>query len=147
MEEKTFYDVHLHAFNLSHPYLRAFIRRFNIHLILPLASVLGWFSFIPFIRNKLDSAMNLLAVMEDDIDSVFLLLENCLREDGLLDNEGLHIGGTTYKKVVLTLRIQAYEKGPGYSLQLSLQETHTPAGDRCIQRGYLLSPVCFQGQA
>ncbi|MFC1948053.1 amidohydrolase family protein [Chloroflexota bacterium] len=102
MEEKTFYDVHLHAFNLSHPYLRAFIRRFNIQLILPLATVLGWFSFIPFIRNKLDGAMNLLAVMEDDIDSVFLLLENCLREDGMLDNNGLHIGGTTYKKVVLT---------------------------------------------
>ncbi len=26
----TFYDIHLHAFNLSHPYLRAFLDRFDI---------------------------------------------------------------------------------------------------------------------
>jgi len=28
-DESTFYDVHMHAFNLSHPYLLAFVRRFK----------------------------------------------------------------------------------------------------------------------
>jgi hypothetical protein len=40
--------------------------------------------------------------MENDTGSYFLLLENCLRENGMLDNEGLHIGGELYSKVVLT---------------------------------------------
>ncbi len=104
MEEKTFYDIHLHAFNLSHPYLRAFIRRLNFTTYLALAPLLGW--LLPLgarlFKKKIGNAMNLLAVMEDDIDSVFLLLENCLRENGLLDNDGLHINGITYPRVVLT---------------------------------------------
>ncbi len=104
MEEKTFYDIHLHAFNLSHPYLRAFIRRFNVWLFLAFTPIVA--GLLPLLRGvikkKLSSAMNLLAVMEDDIDSVFLMMENCLREDKLLDKDGLHIDGTTYKKIVLT---------------------------------------------
>lgn len=106
MEEKTFYDIHLHAFNLSHPYLRAFVRRMNISNYLVLMPFISW--LLPLavklkcVKKKVANVANLLAVMEDDIDSVFLLLENCLRENKLLDNDGLHIGKETYKKVVLT---------------------------------------------
>lgn len=116
MPGKTFYDIHMHAFNLSHPYLGAFIRRFKLGLFLAtsplITAVVLLIMRLPrwpiirlpadWIRNKFSQIKNLLAVMENDIGSVFLLLENCLRENGMLDNEGLHIGGNTYTRYVLT---------------------------------------------
>jgi len=52
--------------------------------------------------------------MENDAGSYFLLLENCLRENGMLDNQGLHIGGEIYSKIVLTpLMIDFGYKGYG----------------------------------
>ena len=41
MSEKTFYDVHMHAFNLSHPYFRAFVNRFNLRLLLAFAPIIA----------------------------------------------------------------------------------------------------------
>lgn len=104
MKDKTFYDIHMHAYNLSHPYLRAFIMRFNFGLFLAFTPFVA--PLLPFLgkifKKKIGCLMNLLAVMEDDIDSIFLLLENCLRENKMLDNDGLHIGGNTYEKIILT---------------------------------------------
>jgi predicted TIM-barrel fold metal-dependent hydrolase len=103
---ETFYDIHMHAMNLSHPYLLAFIRRLNIHQILvfnailsPLASLLLGMNL-----NKID---NILAVMENDLSSFFLLIEDYLKEKGgnkspLLSYGKLHIGGNVYSKIVLT---------------------------------------------
>ena len=118
MSEKTFYDIHLHAFNLSHPYFRAFISRFNFRFLLvltpivaPIVTILVTVATnIPGLRRILfkkgidivNRMKNLLSVMENDAGSYFLLLENCLRENGMLDNQGLHIGGETYSKCVLT---------------------------------------------
>jgi hypothetical protein len=117
MDENTFFDIHMHVFNLSHPNISAFIKRFNPNTYMSFgilaAPVVGFLSLIahvpPFkqliggwVDKKFGKIKNLLAVMEDDTDGVFLMLENCLREEGLLDNNGLHIDGRTYSRVVLT---------------------------------------------
>ena len=98
MNGKTFYDIHVHAFNLSHPYFGAFIKRFNLPLIIaftpylaPLVAVfVAALMHVPILRsfiaakieNKMNQIKNLLSVMENDVGSLFLLLENCLRENG-----------------------------------------------------------------
>jgi len=112
MTEDTFYDIHMHAFNLSHPYFRAFIKRFKIDWLLVGVAIVSVFTLVPGIRQMILSFVdrilrrirNLLSVMENDIGSFFLLTENCIREkeNPLLTNDGLHIGGKTYARVVLT---------------------------------------------
>ena len=113
VEEDTFYDIHMHAFNLSHPDLRAFIKRFarNIiwmQLLTIVAAVVPFLATLPIIgrliRRMLKRILNLLAIMDRDIGSFFLTTEDCIREPAnrLLDNNGLHIGDNTYKRLVLT---------------------------------------------
>ncbi len=106
----------MHAFNLSHPYLGAFIARFNAGLLLAFSPLIAPIALLimrlprwpvlrlpaDWIENKLNLTKNLLAVMENDIGSVFLLLENCLRENSMLNNVGLHVGDNTYTRYVLT---------------------------------------------
>lgn len=105
MKEK-FYDIHMHAMNLSHPYLLAFIRRLNIHQILVFNAILGPFASLVLGMN-LNKINNILAVMENDIGSFFLLIEDYLKEkekgkSPLLSYGKLHIGGNVYSKIVLT---------------------------------------------
>lgn len=114
MDEITFYDVHMHAFNLSHPYLLAFIRRFKGKLgtLLFFSPVIPLFTKVPdlwpaaasFMESKIGVAKNLLSVMENDIGSFFLLIENCLREgkDPPLRDDALRIGDRTYERIILT---------------------------------------------
>ena len=99
MAEKTFYDVHTHAMNLSHPYWLAFIQRFKIDKML----FLGPFASL-FMGEKINNTKNLLSVMENDIGSYFRLMEKCLREEEnpLLKDGELQIGGSAYNKIVLT---------------------------------------------
>lgn len=104
MNNKTFYDIHMHALNLSHPYLLAFIQRLKIHQILILNSILGPVASY-FIGQNFNKIKNLLAVMENDIGSFFLMIEDYLKKDNgsLLVSEGkLNIDGNLYDKVVLT---------------------------------------------
>lgn len=104
MKEKTFYDIHMHAFNLSHPYLLAFIQRLKIHQILVLNSLLGPVASL-LIGQNLNKIKNMLAVMENDIGSFFLLMEEYLKRDSktpLLIDGKLQIGGNVYSKIVLT---------------------------------------------
>ena len=113
-DESTLYDVHMHAFNLSHPYLLAFVRRFKGKLgallcfspTLPLLAKAPdlWPAAASFMESKIDVAQNLLSVMENDIGSFFLLIENCLREgkDPPLRGDGLHIGDRVYERIILT---------------------------------------------
>jgi hypothetical protein len=106
MADKTFYDIHLHTMNLSHPNLRAFIQRFKLtHRWLLLLAPLA----IPFVERKMITIKNLLSVMENDIGSFLLLMEDCLKGKYLkgvgtpLWQEGkLKIGGNVYTKIVLT---------------------------------------------
>ncbi len=98
---KRFYDIHCHAMNLSHPNLLAFIRRYNLSIILMAASLLG--PVAPFLLgNRLHKVHNLLSLMENDIGSLFLSLENCVVESPLFKKGWLDIAGSKYDKIVLT---------------------------------------------
>jgi hypothetical protein len=120
-QNDTFYDIHMHAFNLSHPSFNAFIKRIKISafplligvLLSPLLMLLlPFLLFLPalprvisyFTDRLLSKVRNLLCVMESDIGSFFLIIENCLRESSnpILKSDGLHIGDMTYQKIVLT---------------------------------------------
>lgn len=115
--EKTFYDIHMHALNLSHPNFLAFVRRLGIPpkstlmlRILGIASAIVPSLLLSLIERGMLKAENLLAVMENDIGSFFLLMEKDLTGDypkkgagsHLLENGQLHVGGNTYSKIVLT---------------------------------------------
>ena len=114
MQEDTFFDAHMHAFNLSHPYFLAFIRRYkgNVLALLVVAGLASIVAHIPvvgrpvrdFLERFVRRITNLLAVMENDIGSFFLLTEDCLREEEnpLLTDEGFRIGDGTYSRIVLT---------------------------------------------
>ena len=114
MSENVFYDIHMHAFNLSHPYFGAFVKRFKWSMILTFVPIGALFitivTHIPiasrffgvWLTNKKNQLLSLLAVMENDVGSLFLLMENCLRENEILDDEGLHIAGKTYSTCILT---------------------------------------------
>lgn len=51
MSGKTFYDIHIHSMNLSHPYLLAFIQRINLDKILFLNSIPVIGSLISFFAS------------------------------------------------------------------------------------------------
>lgn len=98
MSEAKFYDAHCHIMNLSHPNLMAFIQRLNLPLIMLLAPVLPFLLYRNYNKIK-----NLLAVMENDPGTLFLIMERFLLEDeGLWENGSLKIGGNLYSKMVLT---------------------------------------------
>jgi predicted TIM-barrel fold metal-dependent hydrolase len=110
MEDRKFYDIHTHAMNLSHPYLLPFVQRLKIDQLLLLSSLLSllWIIGRPITRlvieKKLNRVKNLLSVMENDIGSFFLMVEQYLKEDQSLwgKGRGLNIGGNSYQKIVLT---------------------------------------------
>lgn len=177
MEEKTFFDAHLHAFNLSHPSFSGLVSRL-LHdlpkvvlkrqdvshplLMLTLLS-LGILLAIPFVvvglvllavclvpvyaipylrkrvrswgksvfgavKHRLGKVMNLLFVMENDIGSMFLLVENCLRDPHslMLCGEGLHIGSERYTRIVLTPLMMDF----GY-------KSRTPRGDGSSKKKWI----------
>lgn len=76
-------------------------------------------------KKILQCVANLLVVMENDIGSTFLLLENCLREpeNPLLAGHELRVGGATYSKIILTPLMMDF----GY-------KGNRPAGEGRIRR-------------
>ncbi len=100
-EKKYFYDIHCHAFNLSHPNLMAFAKRINLHAYLFLNAVPGLSTVLsPFLSGKIDRLMNLLSIMENDLGTYFLLME---QDAAALLTEGkLKIDNYAYDKIVLT---------------------------------------------
>lgn len=103
MKKKKLYDIHCHAMNLSHPYFLAFIRRYNLSFLLTLNSVFGPISSL-FIGKQMNKIQNLLSVMENDVGSIFVLMENCIKEckPSIVKNGKIIIGGNEYSKIVLT---------------------------------------------
>ena len=85
---ETFYDIHCHAMNMSHPCMIAFmtrcVRALREITLKELMSSINSLTKIKIIRELFEiagsykEAKNLLAVMENDAGSVFLLMENCL---------------------------------------------------------------------
>jgi len=114
---KTFFDIHCHAMNMSHPCISAFIKRFTGELreitVRRVINSIDSLSKIKVIREFFDmlgsykEAKNLLGVMENDCGNLFLLMQDCLYgkygfTPALLTENGLLIDGETYKKMVLT---------------------------------------------
>lgn len=97
-----FYDIHCHAMNLSHPNLIAFISRTKLHKYLfwnsvPLVNLL----FSGILTKKLSSVMNLLSVMENDMGTMFRMMEEDIKP--ICDKEGrLVVGEYAYNSIVLT---------------------------------------------
>ena len=86
MPLKKFYDIHMHAFNLSHPSLLPFITRLNLSTYLSLNSIPGVGVIVSrILKSKMSSIINLLAVMERDMGDYFLVMENDLKP--LLNNK------------------------------------------------------------
>ena len=71
-KERTFFDIHLHAMDLSHPNLMAFLKRKNSWLGLKM--IFGGLAE-PFIKEKKLKFVNLLSVMENYIEDYFCLME------------------------------------------------------------------------
>ncbi|MDQ2086866.1 amidohydrolase family protein [Herbivorax sp. ANBcel31] len=128
--KKYFYDIHCHAMNMSHPNFLAFIKRFedmvfkdtdkflkSNRLILLLAANFLLIKFLFFkkfdyknlvkilkktgVDKYPDRAKNLLAAMENDTGSFFLLMEECLM-DNLVKNRKLIIDNKEYDKIIIT---------------------------------------------
>jgi len=98
----------MHAMNLSHPNLLAFLSRVNLWPLLFAGSFLA--PLITLIaREQMARATNLLAVMENDLAGFFLLLEYALSHwsstsghPPLIDDGMLQLGEDRYDRLVLT---------------------------------------------
>jgi len=134
----TFFDSHLHAFDLTHPDYLAFVRRFTLRpLLVALASSVGWLAaalasalrltprlrerLMDWIDRRLLRIRNLLAVMQYDLGAQFLLLEDDLRKgDAPLLRQGkLQIAGHTYTSIVLTPLMMDFDPEDPDDLRLS----------------------------
>ncbi|MCE1253996.1 MAG: hypothetical protein LWX83_10670 [Anaerolineae bacterium] len=102
MGGRKFYDIHCHAFNLSHPAFLPFIKRLGVDRYLFLNSIPGINFFMSrFAGDKMNDIERLLAVVENDIGDFFLMLEN-VDVLPLLSDGKLLIGSYDYEKMVLT---------------------------------------------
>lgn len=108
--ENMFCDVHVHAMNLSHPNLIAFLKRTNLKCYMNLL-------FLPFIggwlaRKNYTEVMNLISVMENNIGEFFLIMEE---EYIKLQTDGkLHIKGKRFQKIIITPLVMDFgDKGLG----------------------------------
>ena len=108
----TFYDIHCHAFNLSHPSLYGFLenlRHSNAGDLLKEVFTLSEFMPIRNLATTRRHLRNLLAVMEHDVGGMFLLMEDDLsgkfrsaRDTAFLHDDVLSIGGNSYDRIILT---------------------------------------------
>ena len=142
---RRFFDSHLHAFDLTHPNLIALLSRFTYKpLVAKLVSGVALFlTNAPFVSDRFAEwfirtvyrVLNLLAVMENDLGCMFLLMEACLREGKapLLDKSGLHVGAETYSRIVLTPLMIDFDTRN----TVHLRQTHRAA----VRRQYYHRPV------
>jgi predicted TIM-barrel fold metal-dependent hydrolase len=92
MRTNNFYDIHFHAMNFSHPNLLAFAKRLNAHQLLASLSLEKLFAKGNL--KKLSYVTNLLTVMENDIGSLFMLVEYYLKKEGIVKEDGAIAVGT-----------------------------------------------------
>lgn len=98
--DSTFFDIHMHAMDLSHPNLLAFIDRISG---LGPKLVLGGLAE-PFLHEKEERFVNLLTVMENSIEDYFILMEYFLKEkEPVPDERGIiRVGGRAFDTILLT---------------------------------------------
>lgn len=92
--ERTFFDIHLHAMDLSHPNLMAFLQRQDSWLGLKM--ILGGL-VEPLFKEKERKFVNLLSVMENSITDYFCLMEYYLlnkHADDDADSFKVNLDGT-----------------------------------------------------
>lgn len=166
----VFYDIHMHAFNLSHPSLSAFVRRalretmakllkpkhwhrgaaitgLGLVLLLLWGGYLISFGVPPVgrkvreaitkafkvVKRLIASALNMLAIFDNDVGSMFLVMEDCLRHSYsqlLKPKNSFCIGGNLYSEIVLTpLMMDFGNKGrtPEQSEKKKLYHYNVPA--------------------
>ncbi len=96
--DNVFFDIHMHAMDLSHPNLRAFIGRFSG--LKPLLKK----TFETRMHGAVERVVNLLTVMENNIEDYFLLMEYFLRnkEPALPAGTPFSIGSRAFDTIILT---------------------------------------------
>jgi len=111
MPSFPFYDVHCHALTLSHPSLLAFVesvRRRRLETLLAYASAPNYLVASLFLKGG-ERIRNMLAVMENDVGSIFRLMEDDLAgrfaKEGdppaLLTEGSLSVGSQGFDRLVL----------------------------------------------
>jgi hypothetical protein len=98
--DRTFFDIHMHAMDLSHPNLLAFAERIDG---LGLKLVFGGLAE-PFLHEEERRLLNLLTVMENSIEDYFILLEHFLKhKEPVPDANGVfRIGAREFDTILLT---------------------------------------------
>jgi len=98
--ENIFFDIHMHAMDMSHPNLLAFVNR--IHG-LGIKLVIGGLAEL-FLHQEKKEVLNLLTVMESDIEEYFILMEYFLREKEpvLSVEKPIRIGNREFDTILLT---------------------------------------------
>lgn len=129
---KNFYDIHFHAFNLSHPNILAFISRLNWRLLFmttpvsaPVMTIFGWDKKIK----------NLLTMLENDLGNYFLVLEYYLRQSPFIRGNYIGHGSETlwqsqYHKMVICPLIMDF----GYKNILSNSFYRVPAQKPIVEQ-------------
>ncbi|HNY09948.1 MAG TPA: amidohydrolase family protein [Candidatus Wallbacteria bacterium] len=116
-KEKVFYDIHCHAMNMSHPYMMAFLQRcvkalkkITVEEIFKSIRTMTNIRIISEMYDMLlsvNEAKNLISVMENDVGSIFLIMEECISgkynyEKTFLKDGQFGVAGNTYTKIILT---------------------------------------------
>lgn len=160
--KKYFYDIHCHAMNMSHPNFLAFMKRFEDSFFDDVDKLLKKNRFITFMgvnfllfqfmffkkfscKNLMDllqkakmgaypdRAKNLLAAMENDTGSLFLMMEECIKEHVMKENR-LIIGDKHYDKVVLTPLIMDFgsPKAAYRNIHYNRTAIHKPIDEQIV---------------
>ncbi len=98
--ERTFFDIHMHAMDLSHPNFLVFLKR--IHGIAG-KLLLGGIAE-PLLGEKEKRLVNLLTVMENNIEDYFILMEYFLnnKKPLVVDSGVLKTGGKEFDTIIMT---------------------------------------------
>jgi hypothetical protein len=102
--ENFLYDIHYHAFDLSHANLTAFVERFigNSKKQKFISKFRNIIKAIKNFKNNKKKYFNALAVFEYSIEDHFLIIEYYLKhKDSIIINNKIHIGGKDYEKLVI----------------------------------------------
>jgi len=96
--EKKFFDLHFHAFNISHANLTSFCNRLNIKQIeLPFVGFIG--GMLAALTDKDEKILNLISIMDNDIGDFFLYVDYYLRN---AQNEKKLSQFTDHTKIIIT---------------------------------------------
>ncbi|MDC7222791.1 MAG: amidohydrolase family protein [Spirochaetales bacterium] len=120
MEEKQyFFDCHCHTMTLAQPNLTSFLENIFHNaapdLLRNLASETN-FNHHQGPRQGLSNIMNLAALVQNDLDGIFSIMEDDLKGrfggDPLADEQGLNLGGHRYDGLIITPLLMDFKTLP-----------------------------------